>query len=296
MITHVIAVLLLAGVMALPGAELLLRPAADTTLFEGFPDHNLGASTLAAGRTLAAGPARTRMLLRFDVAGALPMGAIITNATLELSVVRRPMYGPVASDFDLFRVLVSWSEGNKAGGLGEPASLGETTWNARHHGSNSWAAPGGLAGTDFTATSRATIDAVDALGDRQFPSSPALVADVQHWLDRPHENFGWIIISRSEGSPGSARRFADRGDPFSSARLRLGYLAPPQITQVRQLPDEIEFTFLASSNQSHTVQWRSNLMTGSWLLLINLPAAPASTQQVIRVAPTYAPFYRVFSY
>ncbi|SRR5260221_4638586 len=48
----------------------------------------------------------------------------------------------------------------------------------------------------------------------QFESTLDTMADLQLWLDHPGTNFGWMLISQSEDTPFTARRFASREDPF----------------------------------------------------------------------------------
>ena len=206
---------------------------ADTSMFQNHPDYNLGGTTLVAGTNQQA--SYSRALFRFDLS-AIPAGSIITDVQVSLSVTRRPdpdqHGGPVSSDFSLYRVLVDWSEGSGGAVTGSPASIGDTTWNERHYGvpGTEWSSPGGHIGTDFASLPSATT-AVGDVGDYLWGSSPELVSDVQAWLDNPAANFGFALISESEGLAGTARRFASREQPGGitpAPQLTVTYVAAPE--------------------------------------------------------------------
>src|SRR5690349_11415413 len=171
-----------------------ITPVADTTLFEHDPTYNLGGMFCVAGNIQLVH--RSRALFKFDVAEAVPPGATVTSVTLHFNV---PVARADGQNFILRRMLRNWGEGNGSGqgqGLGAPANPNEATWNARFHPSTLWAAPGGLAGTDYVAIGSATNAMTsDALNF----SSSAMVVDVQKWLDTPGTNFGWMVMIQNEG-------------------------------------------------------------------------------------------------
>ena len=196
-----------------------LTSAADASLVESAPDNNTGSNSfVAAGASASTGPRRGLFL--FDVAGAIPAGSIINSATLTLTVPEGNIANP--STFDLFRVLGDWTEGDKVGSAGSPADTGEVTWNSRHHGVTLWNSPGG----DFIGTASASAF-VSGLGTYTW-SSAALAADVQWWLDNSATNFGWILISQSEGTPQTARRFGSREDPLNAPVLSIDFTIIPE--------------------------------------------------------------------
>ena len=88
-------------------ATITLRPAADTTLFETFPDNNFGRYSLVAGTTAKQG-ARSRALIKFAPGTNIPPGAVISSVQLTLRVNRSP-HTPEGSTFDLNRMLVDWT-------------------------------------------------------------------------------------------------------------------------------------------------------------------------------------------
>src|SRR3989442_8774938 len=92
-----IALLVLLSLMvfaapAVEAASTTLSPVADTTLQESFPTNNFGdGTTIQAGGRRYGG--RTRAVLRFDLSSSIPSNAIITAATVALTVVETPSGG-----------------------------------------------------------------------------------------------------------------------------------------------------------------------------------------------------------
>lgn len=226
--------LLIQGIISpcpLRAATLTLAAVADTSLFEGNPSGDLGGTTLLAGTNQTS--SRGRALFRFDTA-AIPAGAVISEARVLLYVTRRPdpdqHGGPVDSDFSLYRLLVSWGEGSGGNPTGSSALPGAATWNDRHFGSTAWASPGGLLGTDFADNPSATTFVGD-VGPYVWGSSAELVADVRSWVASPAANFGYILISQSENSLGSGRRFGATEQPgglIPPAQLVVTYSIVPE--------------------------------------------------------------------
>ena len=226
----------LVAIAALDGAVVTLRPIADTTLIEHDPTNNAGAQVFINSGSIANTPLRNRALLKFDLS-SIPAGAIITNATLTVSVVGEPAGGGEASNFRLHRVLKPWSEGNKIPrtsppGQGEPATTGEATWNARLHEQELWSQPGGAFGSDYSITPSSDVF-VYGTGDSPylFPSADALIADLRFWLKNPSQNFGWAMISASEQVTRTARRFGSREDEPNAPLLEVGYSVPGMLLE-----------------------------------------------------------------
>jgi hypothetical protein len=214
--------------------EVNLVTDATTSIFSVYPDNNFGESNLVigsnSGRVGASQPGRA--LVHFDLS-SIPAGAVITSATLTMTVVKVPPPDAPAtahpSNFDLYPMLDPWTAGTGGGNAGRLAFPGETTWNELGaDGIASWGSPGGQIGTDFAgrgSDGQLDSDSPDTsasvginLGPISFGSTSQFVADVQSWLDDPANNFGAIIISDGEGTPGTARRLAslytaDSSDP-----------------------------------------------------------------------------------
>jgi hypothetical protein len=208
-----------------------LTPSADTTLHENFPENNLGAQAYFNAGTTQNGP-RTRGLMAFDVAGAVPSGAIINSVTLTLEVVGQPVDGDAPSNFGVHRMLVGWGEGTGSGNpplLGRPALPDEANWNFRFSSSTPWTLPGGLAGVDFASqiSSDTFIYGVN-FSPYSFDTTQRLIDDVQLWLDQPGQNFGWMLLSQAENEVFSARRFGSREDPFRAPQLMIDFTPVPE--------------------------------------------------------------------
>ncbi len=199
-----------------------LQPVADTTLFEASPDNNLGdGTTFMAGLRPKGG--RSRGVLRFDLT-RLPANIVINSAALTLTVTTTPPVFPSSSFFDLHRVTQAWGEGNKTSfSGGAPASLGEATWNSALASEARWRNPGG----DFVGTVSAS-HFIGGDGSYTFNSTPNLVSDVQTWHDNPADNFGWILMSESEGVSRTVRRFASHENRTQGPSLVVNFTVVPE--------------------------------------------------------------------
>jgi hypothetical protein len=149
-----------------------------------------------------------RGLIQFDIAGAVPAGATITDVSLTLRDVMglngdRPT--------SLHRTLQDWGEGTsfQGGGMGAPATDGDATWLYRFYNaanpalSPTWTTPGG----DFSPTVSASTIVSDDLGGGQLFTwtGAGMVADVQSWLNNPSTNFGWLLMG-TETATQTAKR------------------------------------------------------------------------------------------
>jgi len=220
------------GSLSLQAETISLNPVADTTLIEYAADANLGGAGFFNGGTTGNGY-RNRALMQFTLSDLIPAGAIINSATLTLDIVRQPASELQPSPFGLHRMLTSWGEGDKipeegSPGLGSPATDGEATWLYRSLGGQAWAAPGGLAGDDFSTTASSTAF-VYGIGDPvQFESTLDIIADAQHWLNNPQANFGWLLMTETEEVTKSARSFASREDASGGPILVIDFTPVPE--------------------------------------------------------------------
>jgi len=178
----------------------------DTFINGGRPNNNAGrTSWVSAGRDGTGGVRRG--LLRFNLS-SIPAGSTVTSAELQMTVTRVPGSSPVNSTFDLFRLLASWSEGDKGGNNGASASTGQATWNDRMRGTASWTTPG--AKNNAIATASASTAVTAARNARYSWTGSRMTDDVQLWVDNQSQNFGWLLTSRAESSSRSVRGFASR--------------------------------------------------------------------------------------
>jgi hypothetical protein len=208
-------VLLLAA-PAVHAEVVVIAPVADATLIEDSSGAlaNGAGPALFAGRTSQASGSIRRGLLAFDVAGALPRGAEVTNVVLWLLL--EPS-NPGGATVTLHRVGQAWSEGPASadGGSGAPADAGDVTWQHTELPGQLWSSPGG----DFAGAASASALASTA-GPVVWASTPQLVADVQHWLETPDAAHGWILLG-DESSASTAKRFASREHPDETVHPRL---------------------------------------------------------------------------
>lgn len=258
-----------------------LMPSTDTALLENFPTNNAGGQGwLNAGTTQ--NYTRNRALMKFDIAAAIPAGARVTAVSLTLHVTRSPTDGDLPSTFDLHRLLFPWGEGNKSGDpplLGAPATVGEACWTHRHAGTEDrWAAPGGAPGVDYaTESSGDTYVYGVNFSPYTFDQAPGLVRDVQLWLDRPTQNFGWMLRTRSESENFSARRFAAKEDELLAPRLLIDYEVA-RIEGISRRGEEVTIVFWAEPGLSHVIEYCENPLgpwpDGPWQTLLAFPPTP----------------------
>jgi hypothetical protein len=133
--------------------------------------------------------------------------------------------------------------------------------------------------------------AVFGVRDYTFFSSTQMVADVQFWLQNPESNFGWILISESEDSNLTARRFASREDAESTPLLEIEFAPPPKIEGIQASENQFHFSFLAEAGSSYAVE-QSEFLTGVWEILTNIPAAP--TNSTVEITTPLSPTNRFF--
>ena len=195
---------------------------ADTTLHENFPGGNFGArTTLQAGASSGA-TARTRALVSFNVAGAVPPGATIRAARVTFVATDAPPVPLTTQPFELRRVLSDWREGVQSAANGGAAAVNDATWSHHLSPNSAWAAPGGAVGTNVAASISAAF-AVENSGAYRIESTASLVADVQAWLDRPESNFGWMLLGQNEAIAQTVRTFASREDTARTPVLEVEY-------------------------------------------------------------------------
>ena len=209
-----------------PGSAetVVVTAAADNTLIESASGafSNGAGAVFFVGHTSQLADGRRRGLVRFDVAAALPPGAIVTAALLRLTHTQSTHPQPI--EIGLHRVLAAWGEGASvaSGGGGAPSAPGDATWIHTYYDDAFWEAPGG----DFVAE----VSSVQVVGDAgpvTWPSSPGAVADVQAWLDDASANHGWLLLGGEEARE-TSKRFASREaqEPDTQPQLVIDYELP----------------------------------------------------------------------
>ena len=213
------------GPMAARADVATLRAALDNTIFQELTGNSDGAGpTLYAGK-IATGPLR-RAFIMFDVAAStIPPGSTVDAVILHLNITRVPPT-PSPTALSLFRVFSSWGEGTSASnlGVGAPAQPGDVTWLDRFFPNDPWTSPGG----DLEPALLSAGPVSAASGAYTIPSTPALVQDVQLWLDLPSaQNFGWMIQGdEGLGAASSVREIGSRQNATAFPTLEIHYTTP----------------------------------------------------------------------
>ena len=253
--------LLLATLPIASAATVTIGADADTTIHESFPANNFGArATLQAGATTSAS-ARTRALVSFNVAAAVPPGATILATRLTLTATDAPPVAQTTQPFEIRRIVRPWTEGAQSAAAGGPAAVNDATWSHRLYPNTVWAA----AGTDLATGARAEV-AVGNAGSYRIESTAALVADVQAWLDTPENNYGWAVLGKNEAVAPTARTFASRENAALAPALEIEFTTETAGLRVSSL---------AVAGGQATLNWtggrppfqvctRPNLGSGTW--------------------------------
>lgn len=270
-----------------------IPPVADTSLFEQDPDHNFGIATqLRVGRTQSK---RARVLLRFDLPAVLPPTAVITNATLSITVIQAPANGGAASRLELFPMLRPWNEGAKDDSL---ASAGEPSWFVNASPDTFWGNPGGDPGVDFSPVSL-TSTAVDGPSIYVFPSSVGFVQQLQQWLNFPTGNFGCLMASDQESTPQTARGLASRESETGKPELRIGYFLlaageTPELIGVRSADGKLLFQVHAAPRIEAVLEHSPSLTSAAWSEVTRIVGnATGTTFEVEVPSPSISAFYRL---
>jgi hypothetical protein len=262
---------ILAPIAPLTRAEIVeLRAVADTTLHSISPANNMGAHPhIAVGTT--AKDTFARGLFLFDLT-AIPTNASVNSVTLtfNLPALNRP--DTAGSLYSAHRLLIAWGEGTKTGNLGATATAGEATWQ---HSAvpTTWAAPGGQPEVDYIATPSATQLLGPAPGVYSM-ESPGLVTDVQEWIWRTQDNFGWLLKVEDEAVAQTARQFASRETP-NGVLLRVEYSVGPapelRITTIERVSTNVVIHW--TGGQGTIAVEKAALASGPWSTVVETDAS-----------------------
>ena len=194
----------------------VLEPSQDTAIFEE-SDNSSGAGDLFSGRTQSDN--RRRALIKFDMAGDLPLGLTLNSASLTLQL-KQSSTGERSAD--IHRMRGDWGEGASSspaiGGQGAPAEASDATWLNPFYPDTLWFVPGG----DYVEGEISVTQTVNGPGAYTW-SSPQFLEDVRRWYEHPLENFGWMLII--DESQHSAKRFHSReaADPANRPKLIIDF-------------------------------------------------------------------------
>jgi hypothetical protein len=176
-----------------------LAPEQDTSIsLPLFPpmDRNQGAAPLLYVGNLVE-LCESRGLVRFDTS-VIPLGSEVLGVDLEV-VVEEKEFPEI--DLTLNRVTAAWGEGAAMAADpcgGSPTAAG-ATWTHTFYDTAFWSQAGG----DFAepASAVATVPHGPFPEPMSFGATPAMVADVQSWVDQPATNHGWILRNVTQVSP-----------------------------------------------------------------------------------------------
>jgi hypothetical protein len=216
-----------------------LQAEKDNTLYEdsGGNFSNGVGQYLFAGKTNL-GELR-RAVVAFDLSGVLPDGATVDSVQFQLTMNKSR---GTTHFVHLHRITQDWGEGTSDAdgqeGIGGDAAEGDATWMHAFRPSTFWTRAGG----DFKTLESASI-AVSSVGSAIWYNSADLLNDVQHWLDNPAENFGWLVMG-DEIVDASAQRFASRENPTESARpaMRIYYSVNATYVEEQATPESLRLT------------------------------------------------------
>jgi hypothetical protein len=171
-----------------------------------------------------------RALIRFNVQAFVPPGATIVTAQLNLSA-SKTLNAPQSIDLHRMNPGAEWGEGNSSAtqvGQGALSAPGDATWLHRKYPDTLWTSMGADGDYNPTSSQSATVF---GLGLTIWNSNAAMVADVQHWLDNPTENNGWLLIG-NEIDTGTAINFytKDYFSPSDKPQLNLTFSPPVSVS------------------------------------------------------------------
>lgn len=236
----------------LMGRIITIVPSKDNTLIEnssgnrsdGRGDHIFVGLTAEGNRT-------RRALLFFDVNAHIQPGATIHSVSLTLHMNRTQAADEMVT---LHRVTRDWGEGASEGGTGNGAvaEVNDATWLHTFYDHSLWNQAGG----DFNTTASATAT-VGPIGYYTWGTTPAMVADVQAWIDNPAANFGWLLKG-NETDPQTSKRFGSREHPTANVH--------PLLTLNVTHPSDCAKELAADLNGDCVVDARDlALLTTQWL-------------------------------
>jgi hypothetical protein len=160
---------------------------------------------------------RNRSLIQFDIADSVPAGAQITGATLTLILGQVAGSGSGGAGgniptrtINLFALNQDWGEGTSGSpttagiggsGQGYPRVAGDSSWDfAMYDSASTTTGKWNNGGSDVHGGNFASVESASSTFTLPYTvntpytwSAGGMVSDVQHWLDAPGSNHGWLL-------------------------------------------------------------------------------------------------------
>jgi hypothetical protein len=206
-----------------------LTPSKDNTIFQNSSSVSGGGEIgIFVGATnMASNPAR-RGLIQFDLAGGLPPGVTIIDASLTLTL--ETANNATARQISLYRLSSDWGEGTAGAGMlsgaGFTAADGDATWTEAKHNQVNWTAGGDI----VTPASASLSVAGSTAGTTYTWTSAGLLSDVKDWYANPATNFGWDVVNSDEAVQQSVKVFYSKEFATNTApwpKLSITYVPEP---------------------------------------------------------------------
>lgn len=185
-----------------------------------------------------------RGLFAFDLS-SLPQDANVTSANFDLWIAQTGL--GVVNAYELRPVIGSWTEGTGSSSTSSTVGTGSgADWNSRtgSTSANLWAAPGGLAGTDFSNSVLGSLGGFDttltAVGTKcSFTLLSAFMTEVQASITQKRPMQMMLTMSSDTSSSNRFARFAsdDHANVEYRPQLTLTYT-----TGVPSLPQIVSMT------------------------------------------------------
>jgi hypothetical protein len=105
------------------------------------------------------------------------------------------------------------------------------------------------------------------------------------------------MISHSESTAATARRFASREDSQNAPVLTVVFTPPTllRIDRLERVQDDLKLYFTAEAGKSYAVELRDSLGIGGWVNLTNISPAIIATNVIVTDSVANRPqrFYRL---
>ena len=152
-------------------------------------------------QTTAKASEQNNALVKFDLTGIVPAGAVINSATLKV-MVQAERDNHVDT---LHRVVTAWTEGTGADNSG-------ATWNYPVAGTSTTWLAGDFSGSDYAGTSLGNI----STATKDVYQSVSVTSTVQDWVNGAYANNGFVILGG--GSDAGDAKYYSREEP-NTARV-----------------------------------------------------------------------------